>query len=167
MKSKIILTLLITMLLTLKSFATAINYSNSVTDSLVIQKLNLKKQIVVHAGNKIKIWHYDRSVIKGVFKSLNQDTLTIDVNGKMHKTVISDIKKLKFYYPQLGKQILGGLSFGVGTVAMTAGAIGLASSFGSPLGSLSAVFFAPLIPIGYGIYKLGTILVRKKVNNLR
>lgn len=139
----------------------------NISDSLLIKKNNSDKIVVVQSGRKIKIWTNDQQKIKGIFKSLESDSLILIAKNKEEISIlIEDIQKLKV----MGKEVQRAFStfFTTAGIAGIAGGvlfIGASAGDDSGIGGAIAVGYAAVAG-GFGLLNLitGILLSGKKYN---
>ena len=140
-------------------------FDSGLVDSLVLEKNN-GKSIVIHQGDKVKIWK-ENEHLKGIFKGKNDSSLILEVDGKEQRISLDEINKFQFIHNSfrtvLGSIImgLGWIGFGYTAFALIFGLIGLVK------GDLSGVAIILVVPLGLlalGLFALGSALLGRKYN---
>ncbi len=130
-------------------------------DFMVIQKTNGKKSYVVQKNQTIKIWA-GKQKEKGAFIELSDDSVSIKAEGNVLKFHVNDITKIKLFGKSVVRNVAGvGLKIWGGTVFVAG--FGPLLSWGGP-GLLISV---PAWAVGYGMYKVGSIISSNKTFNLK
>ncbi len=144
MKIKFTLIGIIILCLNTQLFANDITPIQQKSDSLVIKKNGAKKEITIYSGRRIKIWQKNNtSPIKGIFKGINQDFLTMSVNKKEISIAIDEIRKLKLTR-STGRKIVSWTLVSIGIIGVGTGIIALVaaaaaeSGLGAGLASVAA-----------------------------
>lgn len=147
-------------------FANHIDHEKaSISDSLLIQKKNSDKIVVVQSGRKIKVWTNKSQKIKGVFKTIEDNSLVLVTNKNEEVNIaIEEIQKIKV----LGKEVKRTLSsffttIGVAGIAGGIVFLGIGSQDKSGIGGGIAAGYAAIVG-GFGLLHLitGIILSGKK-----
>ncbi len=136
-------------------------YANDITpyqntaDSLVIQKNNSKKEVIIHAGRKIKVWQKNNKAVKGILKEVSPSFILITSKDKEVKIPINEIQKLRIVRSTTRK-IISWTLIAAGAIGMTTGVLFLviASTTESGLGIAIAAIAAGVTG-GTGMLFLG------------
>ncbi len=134
-------------------------------DSLAISNADASRQFVVAPGAKIKIWLYTKGSATGYFKTIDNEQVSLTVNGIEKVYKIKDIKSIKVFAGK-GRQVIGGILVGVGVGALILGGVGLVAGtlayIAGDLGAIILVTVPFLEGFGYGSYKIGDRVSGKK-----
>lgn len=134
-------------------------------DSVVLIKQRNDKQMVIHAGSKLKLWLKNKEVLKGELISMEQDTLQVISDGTRVMIPVSNIKKMKVRAGKAGK-IVGVTLMAVGAAAMFYGGLSLAVAIASfitdDIGAILIFAVPVLFGGGYGVYKAGDAIHSRK-----
>ena len=124
------------------------------SDSLVIKKNRSDKEVVLFAGNTLKVWKYDdRKSVKGVFKKFENGYLIIVPKEQTPVSIpVQDIKKIKLL-KEKGKRTIPTIITVIGYTAMIGGVAAIC------IGTIALLVGNTAI-LGYGAlsYGVGTII---------
>ena len=136
------------------------NSSNRVfQDSLVIQKNNGKKTFIIKKGREIKLW-VDKPAKRGTFLGLKNDTISINSKGAVLNYHVNEVSKIKIFQ-NIERNIIGSALKIWGAALIVAGIVPPIT-----LGPGGFIISVPAWAIGYGMLKVGDLIIGNRKLNL-
>ena len=136
-------------------------------DSLVIQKEQSDKQIIIRPGEKIKVWMGDKRTKIGKFQALDQGKVMLIIGSKEHAIPVHEIEKMRIYGNRLA-QVIGGGMVVLGAGGMVFGGISLVAGtlalLADDIGAIILVAVPFLGGGGFGLFKLGKRITGRRID---
>ena len=124
--------------------------------SVSISKTNSSKSFKINSGDKIKLWTVTKQV-NGQFQAAGDGKISVVSQGRTVVVDMAQIYKVRIYsrpsvrVAGVATMLVGAAGMAFGTLSTVVGTIGLLKGDWGGV----VIIFAPVLPAGYGIMKLG------------